>query len=90
MPALSDTMNNGRLTKWLKNPGDRVKSGEAVAEVVGKSAGKNLSLVLEAAEGAGVNHAIAVALKIAAIGVGKFGITSSRRATGVKSQAGQH
>lgn len=33
MPALSDTMNNGRLTKWLKNPGDRVKSGEAVAEV---------------------------------------------------------
>jgi pyruvate dehydrogenase E2 component (dihydrolipoamide acetyltransferase) len=33
MPALSDTMNNGRLTKWLKNPGDKVKSGEAVAEV---------------------------------------------------------
>jgi pyruvate dehydrogenase E2 component (dihydrolipoamide acetyltransferase) len=33
MPALSDTMNNGRLTKWLKKPGDKVKSGEAVAEV---------------------------------------------------------
>ncbi len=33
MPALSDTMNNGRLTRWLKQPGDAVKSGEAVAEV---------------------------------------------------------
>jgi pyruvate dehydrogenase E2 component (dihydrolipoamide acetyltransferase) len=33
MPALSDTMNNGLLTKWLKKPGDTVKSGEAVAEV---------------------------------------------------------
>ncbi len=33
MPALSDTMNNGRLTKWLKKPGDKVTSGEAVAEV---------------------------------------------------------
>lgn len=33
MPALSDTMNNGRLIKWLKKSGDKVKSGEAVAEV---------------------------------------------------------
>jgi pyruvate dehydrogenase E2 component (dihydrolipoamide acetyltransferase) len=33
MPALSDTMNNGRLAKWLKKPGDKVKAGEAVAEV---------------------------------------------------------
>ncbi|MDR3466973.1 MAG: 2-oxo acid dehydrogenase subunit E2 [Xanthobacteraceae bacterium] len=33
MPALSDTMNNGRLVRWLKQPGDAVKSGNAVAEV---------------------------------------------------------
>ncbi|MGO9134950.1 MAG: dihydrolipoamide acetyltransferase family protein [Methylovirgula sp.] len=33
MPALSDTMNNGRLARWLKKPGDPVKSGEAIAEV---------------------------------------------------------
>lgn len=33
MPALSDTMQSGRLTKWLKAPGDAVKSGEAIAEV---------------------------------------------------------
>lgn len=33
MPALSDTMSVGRLSKWLKRPGDRVKRGEAIAEV---------------------------------------------------------
>jgi pyruvate dehydrogenase E2 component (dihydrolipoamide acetyltransferase) len=33
MPALSDTMNNGRLIKWLKQPGDAVANGDALAEV---------------------------------------------------------
>lgn len=33
MPALSDTMNVGRLMRWLKQPGERVKKGEAIAEV---------------------------------------------------------
>lgn len=33
MPALSDTMNNGRLVRWLRLPGDAVKSGDAIAEV---------------------------------------------------------
>jgi pyruvate dehydrogenase E2 component (dihydrolipoamide acetyltransferase) len=33
MPALSDTMNNGRLVKWLKRIGDPVKRGEVIAEV---------------------------------------------------------
>ncbi len=33
MPALSDTMNVGRLTRWLKQPGDAVKKGDAIAEV---------------------------------------------------------
>ncbi len=33
MPALSDTMNVGRFSKWLKKPGDPVKKGEAIAEV---------------------------------------------------------
>jgi pyruvate dehydrogenase E2 component (dihydrolipoamide acetyltransferase) len=33
MPALSDTMNVGRLAKWLKRPGDPVKKGETIAEV---------------------------------------------------------
>jgi pyruvate dehydrogenase E2 component (dihydrolipoamide acetyltransferase) len=33
MEALSPTMEEGRLVKWLKNEGDAVKSGETIAEV---------------------------------------------------------
>jgi pyruvate dehydrogenase E2 component (dihydrolipoamide acetyltransferase) len=33
MPALSDTMSNGRLVKWLKAAGDPVRHGEVIAEV---------------------------------------------------------
>src|SRR5436853_3258406 len=33
MEALSPTMEEGRLVKWLKNEGDAVRSGEPIAEV---------------------------------------------------------
>jgi len=33
MPALSPTMTEGKLAKWLKKEGDQVKSGEAIAEI---------------------------------------------------------
>ena len=33
MEALSPTMEEGRLVKWLKNEGDAVKNGETLAEV---------------------------------------------------------
>lgn len=33
MPILSDTMETGHLVRWLKKPGDKVKKGEAIAEV---------------------------------------------------------
>ncbi|BCX81745.1 pyruvate dehydrogenase E2 component (dihydrolipoamide acetyltransferase) [Methylomarinovum caldicuralii] len=33
MPVLSDTMEVGRLVRWLKKPGDPVKKGEVIAEV---------------------------------------------------------
>src|SRR5512141_1093875 len=33
MEALSPTMEEGRLAKWLKNEGDAVKGGDALAEV---------------------------------------------------------
>jgi pyruvate dehydrogenase E2 component (dihydrolipoamide acetyltransferase) len=33
MEALSPTMEEGRLAKWLKNEGDTVKSGDVLAEV---------------------------------------------------------
>jgi len=33
LPSLSPTMKEGKITKWLKKEGDKVSSGEAVAEV---------------------------------------------------------
>jgi pyruvate dehydrogenase E2 component (dihydrolipoamide acetyltransferase) len=33
MPALSDTMNTGRLVKWVKKLGDAIKKGDTIAEV---------------------------------------------------------
>lgn len=33
MPALSPTMEQGKLAKWLKKEGDRVKSGDVIAEI---------------------------------------------------------
>lgn len=33
MPALSPTMTEGKITKWLKKEGDQVTSGEGIAEV---------------------------------------------------------
>ena len=33
MPALSPTMEKGNLTKWLKKEGDKVKSGDVIAEI---------------------------------------------------------
>jgi len=33
MPALSPTMESGKLAKWLKNEGDPVKAGDVVAEI---------------------------------------------------------
>ena len=33
MPALSPTMEQGKLTKWLKKEGDAVRSGDVLAEI---------------------------------------------------------
>ncbi len=33
MPALSPTMEKGNLAKWLKTEGDKVKSGDVIAEI---------------------------------------------------------
>src|SRR5664279_4227847 len=33
MPSLSDTMNTGRLVKWVKKLGDAIKKGDTIAEV---------------------------------------------------------
>src|SRR6476659_4160899 len=33
MPALSPAMEKGNLAKWLKKEGDKVKSGDVIAEI---------------------------------------------------------
>lgn len=33
MPKLSDTMEEGKIIRWLKHPGDTVRHGDALAEV---------------------------------------------------------
>ena len=36
MPALSPTMEKGNLAKWLKKEGDKVRSGDVIAEIVAR------------------------------------------------------
>ena len=33
MPALSPTMEEGKLAKWVKAEGDEVRSGDVIAEI---------------------------------------------------------
>lgn len=33
MPRLSDTMQEGTIARWLKNPGDEIKKGDILAEI---------------------------------------------------------
>ena len=33
MPALSPTMEEGTLSKWVKKEGDTVKAGDVIAEI---------------------------------------------------------
>ena len=35
MPSLSPTMKEGKLSKWLKNKGDKIKSGDVIANILG-------------------------------------------------------
>src|ERR1017187_6175701 len=64
--------------------------GEAVAEVVRVAAGEDLGLCFEAAEGAGGNDAIAVALKGVAVGGGGVRGAASAGAFDVHRVAGEH
>lgn len=33
MPSLSPTMESGTIVKWLKNEGDKIEPGDAVADI---------------------------------------------------------
>src|SRR3979409_541711 len=70
MPALSPTMEKGNLAKWLKKEGDKVKSGDVIAEIATDKAAMEVESVGEGTiagiwgsagtHAAGVNDVIAV------------------------------
>ena len=72
MPALSPTMTEGRLARWLKKEGDAVRSGDAIAEIETDKATMEIEavdegilgriLVAEGTDGVAVNTPIAVIL----------------------------
>ena len=51
MPALSPTMEAGKLAKWLKKEGDSVKSGDVIAEIETDKATMEVEAVDEGALG---------------------------------------
>ncbi len=69
MPALSPTMTEGKIAKWLKQPGDAIKSGDVIAEIETDKATMEVEavdegmldeiLVAEGTEGVAVNTVIA-------------------------------
>jgi pyruvate dehydrogenase E2 component (dihydrolipoamide acetyltransferase) len=73
MPALSPTMTEGKLAKWLKKEGDRIKSGDVLAEIETDKATMEVEavdegtlgkiLVAAGAEGVAVNTRIAIILE---------------------------
>ncbi|MBN8927516.1 MAG: pyruvate dehydrogenase complex E1 component subunit beta [Rhodospirillales bacterium] len=70
MPALSPTMTEGKLARWLKNVGDDVRAGDVIAEIETDKATMEVEavdegklakiLVEEGTEGVAVNTPIAV------------------------------
>ena len=70
MPALSPTMTEGKLSRWLKKVGDDVRAGDVIAEIETDKATMEVEavdegklaqiLVAEGAEGVAVNTPIAV------------------------------
>lgn len=73
MPALSPTMTEGNLAKWVKNEGDEVKAGDVIAEIETDKATMEVEAVDEGrigkivvpagTQGVKVNEVIAVLLE---------------------------
>ena len=98
MPALSPTMEEGKLAKWLKKEGDPVKSGDVLAEIETDKATMEVEaidegvlariLVAEGTEGVAVNTPIAIIagegedVAAAAGGGGKDGSKGAPKANG--------
>jgi pyruvate dehydrogenase E1 component beta subunit len=70
MPALSPTMTEGRLARWLKQPGEMIRAGDVIAEIETDKATMEVEavdegrlariLVGEGTDGVAVNTPIAV------------------------------
>ena len=73
MPALSPTMTEGNLTKWMKKEGDKISAGEVIAEIETDKATMEVEavdegimakiLVIEGTEGVPVSSLIAVLIE---------------------------
>ena len=73
MPALSPTMEEGKISKWVKKEGDKVEAGDVIAEIETDKATMEVDaadegtlgkiLVPEGTEGVKVNTPIAVLLE---------------------------
>jgi pyruvate dehydrogenase E1 component beta subunit len=95
MPALSPTMEQGRLAKWLKKEGDPVRSGDVIAEIETDKATMEVEaiddgtlakiLVPDGTDNVAVNTPIAV---IAADGEDVQAHAPPARASGAKPGAG--
>src|SRR2546428_8194747 len=96
MPKLSDTMEEGKILKWLKHPGDRVAIGEIIAEVETDKANMELEAYDEGTlaevrvpegESAPVGAVIAV-LAAPGEGVAKGPAAGAREAAAAAGKAG--
>src|SRR6516164_5517371 len=94
MPALSPTMEQGKLAKWLKKEGDTIKSGDVIAEIETDKATMEVEavdegvlakiLVGDGTENVAVNTPIAVIA-----GEGEDAAAASKAAPPVKLNGGE-
>ena len=103
MPALSPTMEDGTLAKWLVKPGDTVESGDVIAEIETDKATMEVEavdegvvadiLVAEGTEGVKVNAIIAVLAEegedASAVKAGAGDVPPSAAAPPLPPQAGE-
>jgi pyruvate dehydrogenase E1 component beta subunit len=95
MPALSPTMEKGNLAKWLKREGDKVKSGDVIAEIETDKATMEVEavdegtlgkiLVPEGTADVGVNTPIATILAEGETGDGTVDVANVKPATQQKA-----
>src|SRR5205823_13761321 len=85
MPQLSDTMTEGTVVKWHKKEGDKVRSGEEIADVETDKA----TMPMEAYESGVLAHiAVPEGQKVKVGGVLGLIATAGENPADVKKQAG--